>query len=49
MYGLYQHKLSFGARWLEMSGAQERVVDPVGYRIGRTAAAVRRFVRRGRR
>jgi hypothetical protein len=49
MYGLYQHKLSFGAHWLELSGAHERVVDPVGYRLGRTAAALRRAVRRGRR
>jgi hypothetical protein len=49
MYGLYQHKLSFGARWLELSGAHERVVDPVGYRLGRTAAALRRAIRRGRR
>jgi len=49
MYGLYQHKLSFGARWLELSGAHERVVDPVGYGFGRTAAALRRAIRRGRR
>jgi hypothetical protein len=49
MFGLYQHKLSFGAEWLELSGAHERVVDPLGYRLGRTAAALRRAIRRGRR
>jgi lipid II:glycine glycyltransferase (peptidoglycan interpeptide bridge formation enzyme) len=42
MYGLYQHKLSFGAHWLELSGAHERVVDPIGYRLGRTAAVLQR-------
>lgn len=46
LYGLYQHKLAFGARWVELSGAHERVVDPVGYRAGRVAAALRRAGRR---
>jgi len=46
MYGLYQHKLSFGATWVELSGAHERVVDPIGYRAGRVAAAARRVTRR---
>ncbi|HKG57163.1 MAG TPA: GNAT family N-acetyltransferase, partial [Candidatus Limnocylindrales bacterium] len=34
MYGLYQHKLSFGARWLALSGAHERVIRPNRYRAG---------------
>lgn len=46
MYGLYQHKLAFGARWVELSGAHERVVDAVGYRAGRVATAARRATRR---
>lgn len=46
MHGLYCHKLSFGARWVELSGAHERVVDAVGYRAGRVAAAARRATRR---
>ena len=25
MYGLYQHKRSFGGRWVELAGAHERV------------------------
>jgi lipid II:glycine glycyltransferase (peptidoglycan interpeptide bridge formation enzyme) len=46
MYGLYQHKLSFGGRWIELAGAQERVVRPTRYRAGRVAARVARLVRR---
>jgi lipid II:glycine glycyltransferase (peptidoglycan interpeptide bridge formation enzyme) len=42
LYGLYQHKRSFGGRWLELTGALERVHDPRGYAIGR---AIRRLVR----
>ncbi|MFL5680446.1 MAG: lipid II:glycine glycyltransferase FemX, partial [Chloroflexota bacterium] len=34
MYGLYQHKLSFGAAWLPLSGAHERVIRPNRYRAG---------------
>jgi len=46
LYGLYQHKLSFGGRWLALTGAHERVIDPRGYKIGRLAArAARRFRR----
>ena len=26
LYGLYQHKASFGGRWLALTGAHERVV-----------------------
>ena len=35
MWGLYQHKLSFGARWIEQVGAQERIVRGWRYGLGR--------------
>jgi Acetyltransferase (GNAT) domain len=35
MWGLYQHKLSFGGRWLELAGAHERVIRPWRYAAGR--------------
>lgn len=35
MHGLYQHKLSYGGQWLELTGAQERVIRPNRYRAGR--------------
>ena len=44
MHGLYQHKLSFGARWLELAGAHERVIRPSRYRVGRLLARARRLV-----
>jgi lipid II:glycine glycyltransferase (peptidoglycan interpeptide bridge formation enzyme) len=48
MYGLYEHKRSFGARWMELSGAHERAIRPGRYRLGRVLAAVgRRATRRG--
>jgi peptidoglycan pentaglycine glycine transferase (the first glycine) len=47
MWGLYQHKLSFGARWLELSGAHELVIRPNRYRAGRLAARIARAVGRG--
>ena len=43
MYGLYQHKRSFGAEWVELPGAHERVIRPARYFLGRIAA---RLVRR---
>ncbi len=46
LYGLYQHKASFGGRWLELTGAHERVYDPRGYQAGRLASRVARLVRR---
>jgi peptidoglycan pentaglycine glycine transferase (the first glycine) len=49
MYGLYEHKLSYGARWLELSGAHERILDPVGYRLGTLLAGVARRLPGGRR
>jgi lipid II:glycine glycyltransferase (peptidoglycan interpeptide bridge formation enzyme) len=41
-YGLYQHKKSFGAEWIELSGAQERVAHPARYALGRLAARLTR-------
>jgi lipid II:glycine glycyltransferase (peptidoglycan interpeptide bridge formation enzyme) len=46
MYGLYQHKQSFGARWLELTGAQERVIRPRRYLAGRLVSRAARLVRR---
>ena len=46
LYGLYQHKASFGGRWLELTGAHERIYDPRGYRAGRVAGRLTRLVRR---
>ena len=46
LYGLYQHKQSFGGLWLELTGAHERVYDPLGYRIGRLISGLARAVRR---
>ena len=46
MAGLYEHKRSFGARWVEMVGAQERVVRPWRYSLGRlTGKAARALAR----
>ena len=42
LYGLYQHKRAFGGRWLELTGAHERVYDARGYALGRVAGQVRR-------
>ncbi len=46
MWGLYQHKRSFGAEWVEMTGAHERVIDPMRYRLGRLAGRVARLTGR---
>ncbi|HXG25507.1 MAG TPA: GNAT family N-acetyltransferase [Candidatus Binatia bacterium] len=40
IYGLYQHKRSFGAEWVELPGAHERVIRPWRYLAGRVAARV---------
>jgi peptidoglycan pentaglycine glycine transferase (the first glycine) len=42
MFGLYQHKRGFGAEWLELPGAHERVLRPWRYTAGRIAARVMR-------
>ena len=49
MWGLYQHKLSFGGHWLELAGAHERIIRPTRYRAGRVASRVARMIGRGRR
>ena len=46
MWGLYQHKRSFGGEWLELTGAHERVIDANRYRLGRIAARAARVVGR---
>ena len=47
MHGLYEHKRSFGAEWVEMTGAHERVIRPRRYAVGRAMARLARLVRRG--
>jgi lipid II:glycine glycyltransferase (peptidoglycan interpeptide bridge formation enzyme) len=46
LYGLYQHKASFGGRWLALTGAHERVYDGRGYAAGRLASRLGLVVRR---
>ncbi len=46
MYGLYQHKQSFGASWLELTGAHERVIRPRRYLAGRMVSRAVRLIRR---
>lgn len=41
-YGLYEHKKSFGARWVAMSGAHERVLRPWRYQVGRLTGRLAR-------
>jgi peptidoglycan pentaglycine glycine transferase (the first glycine) len=48
MWGLYQHKLSFGGRWIQLAGAHERVFRPGRYRAGRVAARIARLLSRSR-
>jgi lipid II:glycine glycyltransferase (peptidoglycan interpeptide bridge formation enzyme) len=49
MYGLYQHKVSFGGQWLELTGAHERVIRPNRYLAGRLASRISRVLGRGGR
>jgi lipid II:glycine glycyltransferase (peptidoglycan interpeptide bridge formation enzyme) len=46
MAGLYEHKRSFGASWVAMTGAHERVLRPTRNAIGRVAARLDRLVAR---
>ncbi len=46
-YGLYEHKKSFGATWVALAGAQERVARPWRYLAGRTVSRAGRVVNRG--
>ncbi len=41
-HGLYEHKRSFGAEWVELSGAHERVARPWRYAVGRVTARIAR-------
>ena len=45
MYGLFEHKRSFGADWVELTGAHEQVIRPRRYAIGRAMARAARLVR----
>lgn len=47
-FGLYEHKRSFGARWVELAGAQERVARAWRYAAGRATSRVARAAHRGR-
>ena len=49
MYGLYQHKRAFGGRWLELTGAHERVVRPSRYAAGPVGGRAARLVGPGTR
>ena len=46
MYGLAEHKRAFGATWLELTGAYERVLRPRHYLAGRVASRVARMIGR---
>lgn len=46
-HGLYEHKRSFGAEWLELAGAHERVARPLRYALGRGAARLARLAGAG--
>jgi lipid II:glycine glycyltransferase (peptidoglycan interpeptide bridge formation enzyme) len=47
-YGLWEHKASFGAEWVESAPAHEIVMRPWVYRAGLAAGRVRRALRGGR-
>jgi lipid II:glycine glycyltransferase (peptidoglycan interpeptide bridge formation enzyme) len=42
-HGLYEHKRSFGATWLALAGAHERVARPWRYALGRAMTRVSRL------
>jgi lipid II:glycine glycyltransferase (peptidoglycan interpeptide bridge formation enzyme) len=46
LHGLYQHKRAFGGRWLELTGAHERIFDARGYALGRLTGRLARLVHR---
>jgi lipid II:glycine glycyltransferase (peptidoglycan interpeptide bridge formation enzyme) len=45
-YGLYQHKRSFGAVWVELAGAHEKVIRANHYRAGRVMSKLSRLLDR---
>ena len=46
MSGLAEHKRAFGATWLELVGAHERVLGARRYAVGRMTSGLARLVRR---
>jgi hypothetical protein len=46
MYGLLEFKQSFGGRWVELSGAHERIVSQARRRAGTLLVGVGRGARR---
>jgi lipid II:glycine glycyltransferase (peptidoglycan interpeptide bridge formation enzyme) len=46
LFGLYQHKRSFGGHWIALTGAHERVFDPRGYAVGRLTGRLGRLFQR---
>jgi lipid II:glycine glycyltransferase (peptidoglycan interpeptide bridge formation enzyme) len=44
MHGLAEHKRAFGATWLELTGAHERVIRPTRYALGRALARAGRVL-----
>jgi lipid II:glycine glycyltransferase (peptidoglycan interpeptide bridge formation enzyme) len=47
-WGMYEHKASFGAEWVESAAAHEIVLRPFIYRAGLAARALRRLAARRR-
>jgi lipid II:glycine glycyltransferase (peptidoglycan interpeptide bridge formation enzyme) len=45
-HGLAEHKRAFGATWLELTGAHERVMRPARYAVGRALARAGRVLGR---
>jgi lipid II:glycine glycyltransferase (peptidoglycan interpeptide bridge formation enzyme) len=48
MHGLYEHKRSFGAEWVELAGAHEVVADRLRYAAGRITQRLARELGRAR-
>lgn len=46
MWGLFEHKRSFGATWVEMTGAHERMLRPWRHQLGRVTTRVARLAGR---
>jgi len=47
-FGLYEHKRSFGAEWVELAGARECVARPRRYAAGRLTSRLARVLGQGR-
>jgi lipid II:glycine glycyltransferase (peptidoglycan interpeptide bridge formation enzyme) len=46
-HGMLTFKESFGARWIELTGAHERVISPTRYALGRLTARLASLAGRG--